>query len=240
MSIRDNVKRVQDCIAASCARVDRDPASIMLVAVSKQKTVGQIIEAVDAGLRHFGENRVEEGVEKIPQVKASARGKITWHMVGHVQSRKAKQVVQRFDIVQSVDSLKLARRLSRFALESDRVLGAHLEINISGEASKYGLAGYNWYRDNSVKANLWRAVSEIVALPNIEVRGLMTMAPYGAEEKAIRRVFADLRDLRDELTREKELPLPELSMGMTDDYQIAIEEGATMIRIGRALFGERV
>lgn len=240
MSIRDNVKRVWDCIAASCARVDRDPASITLVAVSKQKAVEQVIEAVDAGLQHFGENRVEEGVEKIPQVNASAKGNITWHMVGHVQSRKAKQVVQRFDIVQSVDSLKLAGRLSRFAIESDRVLGAHLEINISGEASKYGLVGYNWYRDNSVKADLCRVAGEIAALPNMEVRGLMTMAPYGAEEKAIRRVFADLRGLRDELTREIGLPLPELSMGMTDDFQIAIEEGATMIRIGRALFGERV
>lgn len=240
MSIRDNVKRIQDRIAASCARVDRDPTSITLVAVSKLKTVAEILEAADAGLQHFGENRVEEGVEKIPQVKASARSKITWHMVGHVQSRKAKQVLQQFDIVQSVDSLKLAKRLSRFAVESNRVLGAHLEINISGEASKYGLAGYNWYRDSSVKADLWREASAIAALPNMEVRGLMTMAPYGAEETTIRRVFADLRELRDELTRELELPLPELSMGMTDDFQIAIEEGATMIRIGRALFGERV
>ncbi len=240
MSIRDNVKRVQDCIAASCARADRDPSSITLVAVSKLKTVAEILEAADAGLQHFGENRVEEGVEKIPQVNESARGKITWHMVGHVQSRKAKQVVQGFDIVQSVDSLKLAKRLSRFALENDRVLGAHLEINISGEASKYGLAGYNWYRDNSVKADLWRQASEIAALPNLEVRGLMTMAPYGAEEKTIRRVFANLRDLRDALARDFAAPLPELSMGMTDDYEIAIEEGATMIRIGRALFGERV
>lgn len=240
MTIRDNVKRVQDCIAASCARVDRDPAAITLVAVSKQKTVAEILEAADAGLRHFGENRVEEGVEKIPQVNASASGNVTWHMVGHVQSRKAKQVAQRFDIVQSVDSLKLAKRLSRFAVENDRVLGAHLEINISGEASKYGLAGYNWYKDNSVKENLWWAAGAIFGLPNIEVKGLMTMAPYGAEEKTVRRVFADLRNLRDELASEIKLPLPELSMGMTDDYQIAIEEGATMIRIGRALFGERV
>ncbi len=240
MSIRDNVNRVQDCIAASCARVDRDPAAITLVAVSKQKTVEQILEAAEAGLRHFGENRVEEGVEKIPQVNDLARGDVTWHMVGHVQSRKAKQVVKRFDIVQSVDSLKLAKRLSRFAVENDRVLGACLEINISGEASKYGLAGYNWYRDDSVKEHLWRVAGAIFGLPNIEVKGLMTMAPYGAEEKTIRRVFADLRYLRDELTREMEVALPELSMGMTDDYQMAIEEGATMIRIGRALFGERI
>ncbi len=239
MSIRDNVKRIEDCIAASCARVDRDPSAITLVAVSKQKTVADILEAVDAGLRHFGENRVEEGVEKIPQVDELASGAVTWHMVGHVQSRKAKQVVEQFDIVQSVDSLKLAKRLSRFAGENHRMLKVLLEINISGEASKYGLVGYNWYRDISVKANLWRQASAIALLPNIQVSGLMTMAPYGAEEKTIRRVFADLRDLRDALSLQLEAPLPELSMGMTDDFQIAIEEGATMIRIGRALFGER-
>ena len=239
MSIRDNVKRIEDCIAASCARVDRDPAAITLVAVSKQKTVAEILEALDAGLRHFGENRVEEGVDKIPHVVEQASDAVTWHMVGHVQSRKAKQVVQRFDIVQSVDSLKLAKRLSRFAGENHRMLKVLLEINISGEASKYGLVGYNWYQDISVKANLWRQASEIALLPNIQVAGLMTMAPYGAEEKTIRRVFADLRDLRDALSLQLEAPLPELSMGMTDDFQIAIEEGATMIRIGRALFGER-
>ena len=240
MSISDNIKRVEDCIAASCARVDRDPAEITLVAVSKQKTVAEILEAVEAGLKHLGENRVEEGMAKIPPVNELASGDVTWHMVGHVQSRKAKQVTQHFDIVQSVDSLKLAKRLSRFAGESNRSLTAFLEINVSGEASKYGLAGYNWYRDNSVKDSLWTEVAAIAALPHIEIKGLMTMAPFDAEEGAIRRVFTDLRALRDEMAAQLQVPLPELSMGMTNDYHIAIEEGATMIRVGRAIFGERV
>ena len=240
MNIHDNIKRVEDCIAASCARADRSPSEITLVAVSKQKSAAAILEAIDAGLKHLGENRVEEGMAKIPQVSAQASGDVTWHMVGHVQSRKAKHVVTHFDVVQSVDSLKLARRLSRFAGECNRVLTALLEINVSGEASKYGLSGYNWYRDSLVRENLWRVAGEIAALPNINVRGLMTMAPYGVEEETIRRVFADLRNLRDELSLQLQAPLPELSMGMTGDYAIAIEEGATIIRVGRAIFGERV
>ena len=240
MSIRDNIRRVEECIAASCARVDRDPTQITLVAVSKQQSVAAILEAVDAGVKHLAENRVEEGIDKIPQASEQSGGDITWHMVGHVQSRKAKQVVQRFDVVQSVDSLKLARRLSRFAGESNRTLRALLEVNVSGEASKYGLAGYNWYRDDSVKDALWRAVREIASLPNLDITGLMTMAPYAAEEKTVRRVFADLSALRAALAVDIQVPLPDLSMGMTDDYPIAIEEGATMIRVGRAIFGERV
>ena len=240
MSIRDNIRRVEECIATSCALVDRDPSEITLVAVSKQQPLPAILEAVDAGVKHLAENRVEESIDKIPQASEQTGGDITWHMVGHVQSRKAKQVVQSFDVVQSVDSLKLARRLSRFAGESNRTLRALLEINVSGEASKYGLAGYNWYRDNSVKDALWRAVDEIASLPNLDITGLMTMAPYAAEEKIIRRVFADLSALRAELADDIQVPLPDLSMGMTDDYPIAIEEGATMIRVGRAIFGERV
>jgi pyridoxal phosphate enzyme (YggS family) len=239
VSIRDNVRRVEDCIADACAKVNRDPSEIALVAISKQQTVPDILEAVEAGLQHLGENRVEEGVEKIPQVDALAGAPVIWHMVGHVQSRKAKLVVSHFDTVQSVDSLKLAKRLSRLAGENQRRLSVFLEINVSGEASKYGLAGYNWYRDSSVKNSLWTEVGEIAALPQIDVKGLMTMAPYEAEESAIRPVFADLRALRDEMAAVLKLRLPELSMGMTNDYQIAIEEGATMIRIGRAIFGER-
>lgn len=239
MSIADNVKRVEDRIADACARADRDPAAITLVAVSKLKTVAEILEAVEAGVRHLGENRVEEGVEKISRVNDLASGRVTWHMVGHVQSRKAKQVVQHFDMAQSLDSVRLAKRLSRFAGESDRRLDILLEINVSGEASKYGLAGYNWYRDSSIKDALLREVEAIAALPHLEVGGLMTMAPYEADETELRSVFASLRRLRDALSRVMQRPLPELSMGMTDDYTIAIEEGATMIRVGRAIFGER-
>ncbi|MDE2635097.1 MAG: YggS family pyridoxal phosphate-dependent enzyme [Chloroflexota bacterium] len=239
MSVSDNIKHVQDRIADACAKAQRDPADITLVAVTKQKTAPQILEAVDAGLQHLGENRVEEAVAKIPQVNDDANDELTWHMVGHVQSRKAKHVVQQFDMVQSVDSLKLARRFSRLAGERERRLKILLEINVSGEASKYGLAGYNWYRDSAARDDLWPEIGEIAALPQLEVNGLMTMAPYDADEKTIRRVFADLFGLRNALANELNLSLPELSMGMTNDYPIAIEEGATMIRIGRAIFGER-
>lgn len=239
MSIGDNIKLVEDRIADACARVQRDPADITLVAVTKQKTAPEILEAVDAGLQHLGENRVEEAVAKIPQVNSAADGNVTWHMVGHVQSRKAKHVVQQFDMLQSVDSLKLAGRCSRLAGESERRLKCLLEINVSGEASKYGLAGYNWYDDSSVRNNLWREVGEIAALPHLEVSGLMTMAPYDADERFVRRVFADLRALRDALSDGLNISLPELSMGMTNDYLFAIEEGATIVRIGRAIFGER-
>ena len=239
MTIADNIRRVEDRIDAACAKVGRDPATITLVGISKLKPAEDIVSAVEAGLQHLGENRVEEGAAKIPQVEATTDRQIIWHMVGHVQSRKAKQVVPLFDLVQSVDSLRLAQRLSRFAEMRDRKLQVLLEVNVSGEASKYGFAGYNWYQDKVVKDNLWREVEAILQLPHIEVMGLMTMAPFDVEESVIRRVFADMYCLREELQSSLRTSLPELSMGMTDDYPIAIEEGATMVRVGRAIFGER-
>ena len=240
MSIADNLKRVQDTIAEACARAGRNPAAITLVGVSKQQPPGAILEAVAAGLRHIGENRVEEGREKLPLVAAGSDCRLTWHMVGHLQSRKAKEAAALFDVVQSVDSLRLARRLSRFAGERGRgPLQILLEMNVSGEASKYGFAGYNWANDEARKDALWQALRECRALPNLKVVGLMTMAPYDAEERQIRRVFADLRELRAALQSALAAPLPVLSMGMTNDYPIAIEEGATMLRVGRAIFGER-
>ena len=239
MSIADNIKRVQDRVNAACAKAQRDPSEITLIAVSKQKSVADIVSAAEAGLQHIGENRVEECAGKIAPVQAAAPGALTWHMVGHVQSRKAKQVLQLFDIVQSLDSLRLAKRFSRLAGESDLRLRALLEINVSGEASKHGFAGYNWYQDSAVRDRLWRDLGELFELPNLEIGGLMTMAPFQAQETTIRRVFADLAGLRDELQNSLAVSLPELSMGMTDDFELAIAEGATMIRIGRALFGGR-
>lgn len=235
MSIADNIQRVHERIATACAHSGRDASEVTLVAVTKQQPVEAMLAALAAGLQHLGENRVEEAAVKIPKVDAAAIQAATWHMVGHIQSRKAKQVVPLFDLVQSVDSLRLAQRLSRLAQERGRDLPVLLEINVSGEASKYGLAGYNWQRDEAVREQLWQDLSAIMALPRLEARGLMTMAPFGAEERVIRRVFADMRALRESLDAD----LPELSMGMTDDFPIAIEEGATMIRVGRAIFGER-
>lgn len=239
MSIADNIKRVQDSLAKACARANRDPAEITLVAVSKQKSAADILTAAEAGLQHFGENRVEEGRDKIGAVNDRASHRLTWHMVGHIQSRKAKQVVPLFDVIQSVDSLRLARKLSRLAQDADRSLDVLLEMNVSGEAAKYGLAACGWQRDLAVKERLRREVDAMVKLPNIRVRGLMTMAPFDVSMEGARAVFADLFALRGELADSLAVRLPELSMGMTNDYPAAIEEGATMVRIGRAVFGER-
>ena len=239
MSIAENIMRVEGSIADACAKAGRDPAEITLVAVSKQKTVEDIAAAAAAGINHFGENRVEEGIKKIEAVNNMAAQPITWHMVGHLQSRKAKRALALFDLVQSVDSLRLARKLSSLAQAKNQPLNILLEINISGEASKYGLQGYNWYGERATKARLWQEIGAILALGGLRVQGLMTMAPYGAAPQVVRGVFSGLFALREQLTSEFDISLPELSMGMTDDYQIAIEEGATMIRIGRAIFGER-
>ncbi len=239
MSVADNVKRVQDRIDAACARASRDPSAVTLVAVSKQKSAEDILIAAEAGVKHVGENRVEESTGKIARVEATLPDTLTWHMVGHVQSRKAKRVIQLFDVVQSLDRLRLAKRLSRLAGESQRRVTALLEINVSGEASKHGFAGYNWYRESAVKERLWLEMAELIELPHLEVRGLMTMAPFKADEATVRRVFADLAALRAELQDSLGVSLPELSMGMTGDFELAIAEGSTMIRIGRALFGGR-
>lgn len=239
MSIRDNIRRVEDRIAAACARSHRDPAAVKLVGISKRKTAEDIVCAVAAGLQHIGENRVEEGISKIPQVEEAISGAVTWHMVGHVQSRKVKQVVKVFDLVHSIDSVRLAQRMSRLAADADCKLDALLEVNVSGEASKYGFQGYNWYRDAAVMEGLLEARQEIAQLPNLRLRGLMTMAPLGADEDLVRRIFADLYGLREALQSATDSVLPELSMGMTDDFELAIEEGSTMVRIGRAIFGER-
>lgn len=239
MSIADNLNQVQQKIAAACNRAGRDPNTVTLVAVSKKKPIQDILEAIDAGQQHFGENRVEESEDKIPKISAQVDKPITWHMIGHIQSRKTKSTVPLFDMIHSVDSLKLANKISRVAGEAGCSVKVLLECNVSGEEAKYGFNGYNWQQDKDVKAKLWQDVQTIVELPNIEVCGLMTMAPYVAEEAIVRPIFANLFTLRESLQQSFDITLPELSMGMTDDYEIAIEEGATIVRVGRAIFGER-
>jgi PLP dependent protein len=237
--IAGNVARLQEKIAAACARVGRDPSDVLLVAISKKKTPADIAQAAAAGLQHFGENRVEEAQEKIPEVRAAVTAPLVWHMVGHIQSRKARDVLRLFDMAHSVDSVKLAERLSRLATERDRTLDALVQINISGEAAKSGLQAVSWETDEAGRVRLWDEIGYILGLPGLRVRGLMTMAPIVADPEQTRPVFAGLAALRAALAESFDNPLPELSMGMTDDYAVAIEEGATMIRIGRAIFGER-
>lgn len=235
MSIAEQLQRVHEQIAAACARAGRDPASVTLIAVSKTHPPSAVLEAIMAGAQHFGENRVEEAETKIPQVGAP----VTWHMIGHIQSRKAKDVPPLFQVAHSVDRLKLADKLARAAGDRGGVLDALIEINVSGEASKGGLPAFGWQRDPAVFAALLDEIRPITGLPGLRVRGLMTMAPVVADMEQARPVFAGLRELRDALTEALGVPLPELSMGMTDDYPVAVEEGATLVRIGRAIFGER-
>jgi PLP dependent protein len=230
-SLQANLTRVQDRIAAAAARAGRDVSSITLVAVSKTHPVEALLAAYELGMRHFGENRVEEASIKLPAFKQVVSDPaVVFHMIGHIQSRKAEDVALLFDRVHSVDSVKLAQRLSRFATKPLPIL---LEVNVSGEESKYGF-------DGARRAELFDAVEAISQLPQLRFDGLMTMAPLVEDPEEARPVFRALRELRDEITaRYPSIKLPHLSMGMTDDFEVAIEEGATLVRVGRAIFGER-
>lgn len=236
-----NLNQVQERVAEAALRAGRQPAEVTLVAVTKTRPPEAVVDAYQAGVRHFGENRIEEGMPKIPAVHAAISGpQPVWHMVGHVQSRKAEDVAGHFDYVHSVDRLKIARRLSRFTGEAGRQLRVLLECNVSGEESKYGFDLRDWAQDADRREAFFAAVDEILALPGLVVQGLMTMAPFVADPEMVRPVFASLRALLAAL-RER-FPAHEwrhLSMGMTDDFEVAIEEGATMVRIGRAIFGPR-
>lgn len=239
MSIADNIKRVQDNIADACARVNRDPAEITLVAVSKTKPAEMLLEALEAGVQHLGENRVEESQEKIPVVNQQAAKQPTWHMIGHIQSRKARHIPSLFQMVHSVDSLKLAQKLSRLAEDNGQILDVLLELNVSGEEAKHGFQAVNWQANQAVKEALWQEVDTALKLPGLNVQGLMTMAPFYDGMEATRPTFIALTALSNALSTDFAVSLPHLSMGMTNDYPVAIEEGATIVRIGRAIFGER-
>jgi len=219
VDIEANVREVQGRIARACERSHRSPDEITLMAITKGVEVPAIRTAFNLGIRDFGENRVQEAEAKIVQL-ADLKPAVTWHMVGHLQSNKAKSAVELFDIIHSVDSVRLADILYR---RIQKTLPVLLEVNISGEATKGGFS----------VAETEAAVKEIRQLPNLKVLGLMTVAPFVADAEEVRPVFRKLRELRDSLG------LEHLSMGMTDDFEVAIEEGATMLRIGRAIFGER-
>jgi hypothetical protein len=239
MTIVDRLAQVHAIIAAACQRAGRSPADVRLVAVSKTHPPALILEAIQAGAQHLGENRVEEAESKIPAVRSLTSQAVTWHMVGHIQSRKARDVAAFFDWVHSVDSLKLASKLSVSSVQQGRKLPVLLEVNVSGEESKYGFQAAGWEHNSALRDALCREVEQIAALPGLDVRGFMTMAPIVPAMEQTRPVFASLRGLRDTLSRSLGLSFPDLSMGMTDDYPVAIEEGATIVRIGRAIFGER-
>jgi len=219
VDIEANIRKVRRRISAACEQSRRSPEEITLVAVTKGFEPAAIRAAFDFGIRDFGENRVQEAEGKITQL-SDLRQSITWHMVGHLQSNKAKVAVKLFDIIHSVDSIRLADILNRLVKKPLPIL---LEVNVSGESTKAGFP----------PAEVGAAVKEIRQLPNLEVLGLMTVAPVVSDPEDVRPVFRRLRQLRDLLG------LKHLSMGMTDDFEVAIEEGSTMLRIGRAIFGNR-
>lgn len=224
-TLADRLAHVEKRIAAACARAGRPRDAVLLVAVSKTQPPEIVTEAAALGLRVFGENKVQEARAKIPACPSH----LSWHLIGHLQSNKAGWAAELFDVVHSVDSMKLVRALDKATEAAGRTLRILLEVNVSGEASKFGL-----------KPEEVAAVLELAnACPRLLVEGLMTMAPFAPDPEKARPHFRALRELRDRLARETGTPLDALSMGMSGDFEVAIEEGATMVRIGTLLFGER-
>lgn len=235
-TLAERYSTILNRISAAARRAGRETENVKLVAVSKGRTLAEVYELNALGHRDFGENRAEEGGDKINAARRDHKA-ITWHMVGHVQRRKARDVAADFDWVHSVDGAPLAERLSRVAGEAGRTLPILLECNVSGEASKSGLPAGRWQTDPAQWESLCAIVESIIAQPNLRVKGLMTMAPVAPEPEMARPVFQQLRVLRDRLAaRFPAAEWSELSMGMTDDFEVAVEEGATMVRIGRAIF----
>ncbi len=225
MDLAANISEVQQRIAAACERARRQPSEVLLVAVTKGHPPELVSEAARLGLSVFAENKVQEAKAKIPLCS----GRLRWHMVGHLQTNKCRDASALFEMVQSVDSLHVAEELNKRAEQAARTLPILLEVNIVGEASKFG------YKP----AMLLQELPCLNALSRLEVQGLMTVPPWAPIAEKVRPVFGKLRELKEQCEKVLGAPLPHLSMGMSGDFEVAIEEGATMIRIGTALFGER-
>lgn len=209
----------------ACRSSGRDPASVRVVAVSKTFPAERVRELLEAGHRLFGENRVQEALSKIPEVGPGA----VWHLVGTLQRNKARHAVGVFDLIHGVDSRKLAVELDRRATAAGLRQAILVQLNLSGETTKSGVS----------EDDLWPLLDEITGLDHLDLRGLMTIPPPAPDPEQSRPWFAQLRELRDRAADRLGRPLPELSMGMTDDFEVAVEEGATLVRVGRAIFGER-
>ena len=225
MSLAENLDLIQQRIRAACERAGRAPDSVTLLAVSKTHPPETIREAAACGQLLFGENKIQEAKAKIPLCP----GKCRWHFIGHLQSNKVRDAVEMFEMIQGVDSLSLAREISRRCEQAAKRMPILLEVNVAGEASKFG------YKPEQLLAEL----NELNALPKIEIHGLMSIPPYTTDPEKARPYFRRLRELRERAGAVLGAPLPHLSMGMSGDYEIAIEEGATLVRIGTALFGQR-
>lgn len=226
MNFSENLAAIRQRIAAACARAGRDAASVTLLAVSKTHPPEAIRAAVEAGQLLFGENRVQEAKAKIPLSPGRAR----WQFIGHLQSNKVREAVELFEMIQGVDSLAIAREISKRAVQAARTTPLLLEVNVAGEGSKFGYG----------PEQLLGELAELNALPKIEIHGLMAIPPYTPVAERTRPYFQKLRELKVRAEDKLGAPLPQLSMGMSGDFEVAIEEGATIVRVGTALFGERV
>ena len=222
-SLQANLEAVREAIRASTERASRDANAVALVAVTKTIPVERIREAIRLGLHTFGENRVQEAMPKMDEIGPAG---VDWHLIGHLQTNKVKFVEGRFQMVQSVDSAALAEALDRRFQSALEVL---VEVNVAEEPQKTG----------ALPADLPAIAAAVASAGHLRLRGLMTIAPMVTDPERVRPIFRRLRALRDETSQQLGMPLPVLSMGMTDDYPVAVEEGATMLRLGRALFGPR-
>ena len=225
MSLTENLDSIQQRIRAACDRAGRAADSVTLLAVTKGQPPDAVNEAGRLGLVYFGENKIQEAKAKIPLCS----GKLRWHFIGHLQTNKCRDAVDLFGMIQSVDSLHVAQEISKRAEQAGKTMPILLEVNLAGEASKFG------YRPEQLVAEL----TQINALPRVEIHGLMTVPPWSANAENVRPVFRQLRELKERCEQILGAPLPQLSMGMSGDFEVAIEEGATIVRVGTALFGPR-
>jgi hypothetical protein len=225
VSIADNLERVREKVAQVAAKAGRAVEEIELVAISKTHDAAQVREAIDADQTLFGESRVQEARVKIPELPSNLR----WHFVGHLQKNKIRHALPLFELIHSVDSLALAKDINRIAEEDGLHPRVLLEVNVAGEGSKFGFTPEKLRED----------LESLLALPRLSILGLMTIPPIADEAEASRKYFVELRELRDRLQTEFHVDLAQLSMGMTQDFAVAVEEGATLVRVGTAIFGER-
>jgi pyridoxal phosphate enzyme (YggS family) len=224
-SVAENLEWVRERIAQAAAKAGRAVDEVELVAITKTHDAERVREAIEAGQILFGESRVQEARVKIPELPSNLR----WHFVGHLQKNKIRHALPLFELIHSVDSLSLAQEINRIAEEEGMHPRVLLEVNVAGEGSKFGFPPDQLRRD----------MEALLALPRLSIEGLMTIPPLANEAEASREYFVDLRKLRDRLETEFQMKLPYLSMGMTNDFPVAIEEGATLARVGTAIFGER-
>lgn len=228
-SLLENISTVYRRMSHAAMRAGRGPEEVKLIAVTKTVGVERIREAIAAGLRIFGENRVQEAQKKmISDALRVTSEKIEWHLIGHLQRNKAKHAVQLFDLIHSVDSVELAREISKHSERIGKVQRVLVEVKLSPEETKHGVD----------RSNLMPVLAEVASMKYLLLRGLMAIPPFSENPEDARRYFKGLRELRD-AAQDCGIPLPELSMGMSQDFEVAIEEGATMVRVGMAIFGER-